>query len=91
VIDRHDSWETCVEAFVEQMMEMFGERANECVWCGETVYMALQGLDWGGIWTTVDEDEGPGSPGINGPGTICGESPNREHSCFSLGADRWAV
>jgi ribosomal protein S27AE len=76
--------------FVDDMLELFGRRDPECVWCGKTVFMALQGPRSGGIWTTEEADEGPCSSGLDGPGTRCPESPDGEHSCFATEAWREA-
>lgn len=74
---------------VRYMEDVFGRRDPECVLCGQNVYMALQGFFGGGIWTTEEADEGPASPGLNGPATDCAESPDGRHSCFAVDANKW--
>lgn len=69
------------ELFESRMLELYGSRDPECVWCGETVYMALQTHTGGGIFTTDESAEGPCSNGLNGPGTHCAASPDGDHSC----------
>ena len=73
--------------FGSDMLDLFGRRDPECVWCGQTVYMALQTAVSGGVWTTEEADEGPYSEGLNDPGTRCPESPDGEHSCFAT--EKW--
>lgn len=68
------------------MLETFGRRNPECVWCGATVYMALQGFFSGGVWTTEEVDEGPCSGCLDGPGTRCAGAPDGERSCFATQA-----
>ena len=52
------------QVFVDEMYDRFGRRDPDCFWCGETVYMSLQGFFSGGRWTTEKDLEGPGRPRI---------------------------
>ena len=83
--DAEDFWDV-FDAF---MVERFGRRDPECVWCGQTVYMTSQGPFAGGVWTTEEAHEGPALDGewLNGPGTRCPEAPDGEHSCFAT--EKW--
>jgi hypothetical protein len=86
VPEEHESpW----EFHVRYMTEVFGRRDPECVWCGQAVFMALQGWHSGGIWTTMEIHEGPCSSGLDGPGTRCEDSPDGEHSCFAADLQAW--
>jgi hypothetical protein len=73
---------------VRYMLRVFGRRDPECVWCGENVYMSLQGLHSGGIWTTESADEGPCQE-VDGHGVRCVESPDGRHSCFAVDPEAW--
>ena len=67
------------EVHEEHMRRYYGRRDPECFWCGETVYMALQGFYSGGTWTTDPVSEGPLSVGGDGLATRCPESPDDGH------------
>jgi hypothetical protein len=79
--DRDD--ESPWEVHIATVTERYGRRDPECMYCGERVWMALQGLFGGGVWTTDPDAEGPASSGLNGDGTRCPSSPDREHDCRS--------
>jgi len=72
------------QVFIDEMHGTYGRRDPECFWCGEMVYMSLQGFFFGGIWTTDSELEGP-SKAAWGPSTECSRSPDGEHDVLRLG------
>lgn len=76
------------DVHIEYMLRVFGRRDPDCAWCGETVYMSLQGSFSGGIWTTDALKEGP-MTAADGPSTECPQSPDGEHSCFALDTEAW--
>ena len=65
------------EVFIDEMLGRHGRRDSECFWCGETVYMSLQGFYSGGIWTTDADLEGPGTA-ASGPSVECAASLDGE-------------
>ena len=71
----HEAW----------MLEHYGCRDPRCFWCRRRVWMALQGLVSGGIWTTEADAEGPVSHAPGGPGTVCDGSPDGEHDVLPPG------
>jgi hypothetical protein len=65
------------QVFTDEMYERYGPRDCPCFLCGETVYMSLQGLFSGGVWTTDAELEGPMTAADRG--TDCPSSPDGKH------------
>ena len=65
------------QVFVDEMYDRFGRRDPDCFWCGETVYMSLQGFFSGGRWTTEKDLEGLGTAADRG--VRCAASPDDEH------------
>ena len=64
------------------MYEHYGRRDPECFWCGETVYMSLQGFLGGGSWTTNSAEEGPGNVASLGA-MFCEPSPDHMHDVLN--------
>ena len=50
---------TASDMHILEMQETYGTRSPVCNWCGEPVWMSLQGFFSGGSWTTNPDNEGP--------------------------------
>jgi len=72
------------ELHVDWMVTHYGRRDPACVYCGEHIWMALQGFLGGGSWTTKQADEGPASS-LDQVGQRCSESPDSEHCAMRIG------
>ncbi len=59
----------------------YGRRDPACRWCGESVWMALQGFYAGGP-VHLFRDEGPLGTGCP-PGTDCPSSPDGQHDVLT--------